>query len=226
VFWEAVIMLLIFDCDGVLIDSMSLHNQVESEAYRQMGIVIEPRELGRRFAGMPMREAFTVLEKEFGISIPAGFEEMLEEKKTEVFSKSLAAMEGIHETLDALEKLPRCIASGSRIQALQDSLKIVNLYERFAPHVFSSQMVVRGKPHPDLFLYAAEKMKIAPDECLVIEDAVAGVTAARAANMRVFGFVGGAHCGESHANMLLEAGAEKVFSRINELPGLILTGYP
>jgi HAD superfamily hydrolase (TIGR01509 family) len=214
-------VLLIFDCDGVLIDSMALHNQVESDAYRELGIFIAPQELGRRFAGVPTQESLKILERETGIKIPADTAVLLDKKKSEVFERELRVVDGIHETLDELEGLPRCVASGSSVHGLDHSLKITDLYARFAPHIYSSDMTPRGKPHPDLFLYAAEKIKAPPKECLVIEDAVAGVVAAKAAGMRAFGFIGGSHCTESHPDSLLAAGAERVFSKMRDLPSLI-----
>ena len=133
----------------------------------------------------------------------------------------MKAIPRIHETLDALWDIPRCIASGSGVVSLKHMLSLVGLYDHFAPHIFSSEMVPRGKPAPDLFLFAANKMGVEPKECLVLEDGLAGIQGAKAAGMRVFGFVGGSHCDEGHGARLKDEGAEIVFSDMRELPSLL-----
>ncbi|MDE2030087.1 MAG: HAD family phosphatase [Alphaproteobacteria bacterium] len=211
-------MLIIFDCDSVLIDSMPLHNEVESAAYSELGIHIAPAELAVRFAGIPITEEFKILERETGIAIPENFEETLETQKADIFTARLKATDGTAETLARLSGTPRCVASGSRMKSLNHTLGITGLYDDFAPHIFSSEMVARGKPHPDLFLYAAQKMATAPADCVVIEDATSGVKAAKAAGMRVLGYVGGSHCSERHAGLLMECGAERTFADMRRLP--------
>jgi HAD superfamily hydrolase (TIGR01509 family) len=214
-------MLLIFDCDGVLLDSMLLHNEVEADVYREQGIEIAPQELGRRFAGVPLCEEFKILERETGCKLSPLLEIEMAQRKRLVFADRLKTMPGIDDVLDTLKDIPRCIASGTRLDELIHALDIVNLHDLFAPHVFSSEMVARGKPFPDLFLYAAEVMGHLPKDCLVIEDGEAGVKAAQAAGMRVLGFVGGGHCDSDHGERLKSAGASLVFSDMHELPGLI-----
>ena len=215
-------MLLIFDCDGVLLDSMLLHNRVESDAYKKLGINIEPEELARRFAGVPLAEEFRIHEKETGIIIPPHYEQEIEKQKYELFSKNVPIIPGVCEMLDQLQVVPKCVASGTRYNELKRNLANAGLDSYFDTNIFSSEMVAHGKPFPDLFLYAAEKMAADPSECIVIEDAVAGIQAASAANMRVFGFVGGSHCDDDHAHRLQAAGAQKIFSDIRLLPNLIL----
>lgn len=215
-------MLLIFDCDGVILDSMRLHNEVEADVYRKRGITIAPEELGRRFSGVPLSAEFKILEEEFGCVLDAQVEIEMAERKKEVFAERLQSMPGVAEMLDVMEHLPRCIASGTRTEELKYALDLVNLQVLFAPHVYSSDMVSRGKPFPDLFLFAAEQTGgHSPDRCLVIEDGVAGVQAGRAAGMHVFGFTGGSHCDSQHAERLRSAGAHLIFSDLRELPGLI-----
>lgn len=219
-------MLLIFDCDGVVLDSMTLHNEVESGAYAKAGIHLAPRELARRYAGMPLIETIRLFEREMGVTFPPDAEAQIEARKEKVFAERLKAMPGIAEALDALEATPRCIASGSRLAQLKHGLELTGLYGRFAPHIFSSEQVAHGKPAPDLFLFAARQMGFAPGDCLVIEDAVSGVKAALAAGMRAFGFVGGKHCDSEHSDgqqgeRLKEAGAELVFADLRALSGLI-----
>jgi HAD superfamily hydrolase (TIGR01509 family) len=219
-------MLIIFDCDGVVLDSMALHNEIESEAYAKLGIHIPPRELAKRFSGMKLADEFKILERETGVVFPPDAEARIDARKEKVFTERLKAVPHIVETLDALKGIPRCLASGSTLHQLHHGLTITGLYNRFAPHIFSAEQVAHGKPAPDLFLFAAGQMGVAPEDGLVIEDAVAGIQGARAAGMRAFGFVGGTHCDAGHSDgkqgeRLMAAGAELVFADLRELPGLI-----
>ena len=215
-------MLLIFDCDGVVIDSMLLHTEVESEAYQNIGIKISSQDLVRRFSGISQSEVDLILGKETGVSIPPDFAKSLEAQKKRVFAERLQPMMHLREILeDDLWDIPRCIASGRDLDGLKHDLTIVNLYDLFAPHLFSSEMVARGKPYPDLFFHAANQMKTQCNNCFVIEDGVSGVKAGVAAGMTVFGFTGGSHCDEEHAGQLKAAGASRIFSNMSDLPKLI-----
>lgn len=210
-------MILIFDCDGVVLDSMVLHTEVEAEAYRSLGADITPSELSLRFSGVPQDEVSRILSNEKGVNIPSDLESLIESTKEKVFSERLQSISGIAETLEDLKSIPRCIASGTGVSGLRHMLGVTGLYDSFAPHIYSSEMVERGKPFPDLFLYAANRMGANPNECLVIEDGIAGVQAAKAACMRVLGFVGGSHCDSQHAQRLEDAGAEFVFENMRDL---------
>jgi beta-phosphoglucomutase-like phosphatase (HAD superfamily) len=117
--------------------------------------------------------------------------------------------------------VPACVASSGPPEKISASLNRVGLYGRFAPHIFSAVQVPNGKPAPDLFLFAADQMKTQPARCLVIEDSVAGVTAALAAGMGVLGFCGGSHCRDGHAATLRAAGAHGTFADMRQLPALI-----
>jgi HAD superfamily hydrolase (TIGR01509 family) len=214
-------MLMIFDCDGVVVDSMHLHTEVEAAAYQAIGINITPQELVRRFSGVSDAEVNRILEKETGIAIPSDIALQIDRRKEEVFTQRLKPVAGIRDALVAIRNVPRCIASGTGVNALDHMLEVVKLHDLFAPHIYSSEMVERGKPFPDLFLHAADKMGHTPTSCLVIEDGIAGVQAGKAAGMRVFGFVGGSHCDEGHGDRLKAAGAELIFSEMRELPSLI-----
>lgn len=212
-------MLLIFDCDGVVIDSMLLHCEIESKAYGEIGIEISPQDLARRFSGVQQTEVSKILAQETGCKVPSNFD--VEKEKKTVFTQRLKAIPHVQEMLDMLADIPRCIASGSDAASLKHMLGLVGLYEYFAPNIFSSEMVARGKPAPDLFLFAANEMSTEPNNCLVIEDGIAGVQAAKAAGMRVFGFTGGSHCYQELSDCLREEGAEEVISDMRELTRLI-----
>ena len=214
-------MLIIFDCDGVVVNSMHLHTEVESEAYQSVGIDISPKELALRFSGVGDTEVYRILSHETGRAISPDIAVQIERRKKEVFHQRLKPIAGIREVLTAIENTPRCIASGTGVDLLYYSLGIAGLYDLFAPHIYSAEMVLRGKPFPDLFLHAAKEMGHASENCLVIEDGVAGVQAGRAAGMRVLGFIGGSHCDHEHTDRLKTAGAEFVFSDMRDLPTLI-----
>ena len=214
-------MLLIFDCDGVVLDSMVLHTEAEAEAYQGLGMSIESSELALRFSGVSQDEVSRILSEETGVKIPPNFNDFIETKKEMAFKSRLKVIPGIPEVIKDLNHMPRCIASGTGMAGLKHMLSLTGLYDSFAPHIYSSELVARGKPFPDIFLHAAERIGYAPQDCLVIEDGVAGVQAAKAAGMRVFGFIGGSHCTPHHTRLLKEAGAELIFSNMNNLPDII-----
>ena len=212
--------LLIFDCDGVLVDSEILHQEVEAELGREvLGIERDPLTHGRLFTGKGLQNLLAAWEAESGKPLPPGLEDEMARRKRDAFTTRLKAIPFVADALAKLSGFRRCVASGTPVQTLEIALKSTGLYDNFAPHLFSSTMVARGKPAPDVFLYAAEKMRAAPGDCIVIEDTEHGVQAALAAKMRVIGFTGGSHCDASHAEKL--RGADGIISDMRELPGIL-----
>lgn len=211
--------LIIFDCDGVLIDSEIIANRVYPQVLAAFGLPITAADIDR-FTGMTDAATFATLEREFGCTLPRDHAERLAAALKDAYTRDLQAIPGIVDVLAGLS-MPCCVASSSTPDKLQFGLECVGLYERFAPNIFSAALVARGKPAPDLFLYAAEKMKVRPEACLVIEDSVNGVRAARAAGMTVLGFCGGGHCGPDHGARLLAESAAHVFDDMHELPRLL-----
>ncbi len=173
-----------------------------------------------RFAGRPDGEMRAEIEGELGRALPPAYTEIVNARTEEAYSSELKIVPGVLSALDAID-LPMCVASSSFPAKLRLGLEIVGLYDRFAPNVISATVVCHGKPEPDVFLFAAGWMRVPPRKCTVIEDSVAGVTAAHRAGMRVLGFTGGRHCGPDHAARLLSAGAELTFSDMNDLPHLV-----
>ena len=214
-------MLIIFDCDGVVVDSMQLHAKAEAAYYNQLGIKITEEELVNRFAGISDAKVSRALSIEHGIRIPTDFQEQLDSLKTRLFDGALAATTGVRSALDALSDVERCIASGSSHVLLDRMLTITGLQEYFAPHIFSSQQVEYGKPYPDLFLYAADSMGWKAADCIVVEDSVSGIIAANAADMKALGYVGAAHATAPLASELQAVGADVVFTHMDELPEII-----
>jgi HAD superfamily hydrolase (TIGR01509 family) len=212
--------LVIFDCDGVLVDSEVIGCRVEAEELGRVGIGVTAAQILERFTGATAAETFRTLEAEHGLKLPEGFVLRVKNAILAAFTAELRAIEGVAAALERIA-LPVCVASSSDPARIEHSLKTVGLLERFAPHIFSASAVARGKPAPDLFLHAAARMGVAPAHCVVIEDSLRGVEAGVAAGLRVLGFAGGGHSGLGHGERLRAAGAERVFAQMALLPELI-----
>lgn len=211
---------LIFDCDGVLIDSEIVVCRLAAEELTKLGYAISTEQVIERFAGRPEHEMMAELERDWGRPVPGEYRENVNARTVEAYATELKIMPGMEEALDGIA-LPICVASSSFPAKLRLGLETVGLYKRFAPNVISGTAVARGKPEPDVFIFAAGWMKVSPLRCAVVEDSVPGTRAATRAGMRVLGFTGGAHCGPDHARQLAEAGAALTFSDMRELPGLL-----
>lgn len=212
--------LVIFDCDGVLIDSEVIACRVDAECLTEIGIPTTAAFIQEHFIGVSSRTMFEQLEKTHGRTLPGDFPEMLQRRLHAAFDRELEPIAGVADLLPAIG-IKVCVASSSHPERLRHTLGLTGLWPHFAPHVFSTTMVRNGKPAPDLFLHAAERMGALPRDCVVIEDSTAGVTAGVAAGMHVFGFAGGSHCTPDHANRLRAAGARVVFDDMRHLPELL-----
>jgi HAD superfamily hydrolase (TIGR01509 family) len=214
------INLIIFDCDGVLVDSEVISCRAHAQALTRYGYPITSEQVFERFLGRSMRQATREVEAELGRSLPDDFHAQVYAEIFRLFAISLEATPYIGEVLDHLT-VPACVASSGPPEKISASLNRVGLYDRFAPHIFSAVQVPNGKPAPDLFLFAADQMQTQPERCLVVEDSISGITAARAAGMTVLGFCGGSHCRDGHAATLRAAGAHETFDDMRQLPALI-----
>jgi HAD superfamily hydrolase (TIGR01509 family) len=212
--------LIIFDCDGVLVDSEVISCRAHAETLTHHGYPITPDEVLKRFLGVSDREARMTVEAELGRDLPADFEAQMKQAALRRYAEELGAIPHVGEAIAAIA-LAKCVASSGTPEKIHHGLRCAGLYDRLAPHIFSATQVTRGKPAPDLFLFAAEQMKIAPSRCLVIEDSVPGVTGGHAAGMTVFGFHGGSHCSAGHAELLRAAGAAITFDDMRQLPDLV-----
>ncbi|MGH6926110.1 MAG: HAD family hydrolase [Propylenella sp.] len=215
-------MLIIFDCDGVLIDSEIVSARIDSELLRDIGYEVEPEELALRFAGFTTERIFRTVGEEIGRAVPDELIRRAKEETDRRLAIEVQPIAGVHEMLDALDD-PRCICSNSRGERLRASLTPSGLWDRFRPYIFSAQEVGsgRGKPAPDVFLHAAGVFEIDPAEALVVEDSTTGVTAGVAAGMRVVGFTGASHTWPGHAEALMEAGAMTVVNRLADVPATV-----
>lgn len=215
-----MIELVIFDCDGVLVDSETIAARVLAQTLTDLGLPHSRREAIERYTGLSMGAVVAKIEAEWKMRLPADFVQLVHEKDRAAFNAELTAVPGVMEMLTRLDR-KRCVASSGAIEKLELTLGVTGLIAHFHPHIFSAEMVKRGKPAPDLFLYAADRMSTSVRSCLVVEDSVAGVEAACAAGMAAVGFVGGRHAGPEHTKVLLDAGATAVLDRMERLPAMI-----
>jgi HAD superfamily hydrolase (TIGR01509 family) len=216
------IELILFDCDGVLVDSEILACRVVSECLRDQDIFMPTTEVIRRYMGLSNKSMMLDLTTTFEGAIPKTFAQYISARTAEAFELELQCTPGIKEVLTSLST-QICVASSSSPERIKRSLTLTGLIDYFGRHIFSATQVEQGKPAPDLFLFAAASMAASPECCVVIEDSIPGVIAARSAHMQVFGFTGGSHCTPDHGEKLLAAGAAITFQRMSDLPGLLLS---
>jgi HAD superfamily hydrolase (TIGR01509 family) len=212
--------LIIFDCDGVLVDSEVISCRSHADVLSRHGYPITQQQVFDRFLGRSTRQANAEVEAELGRALPDHFHVQLQDEQLRSFEADLEAIPHIHAALDSISQA-LCVASSGSHQRMRVTLGRTRLYDRFSPNIFSASQVVNGKPAPDLFLFAASQMNVAPERCLVIEDSVPGVAGGRAAGMAVLGFHGGSHCRPGHGDGLRAAGAAATFDDMRQLPGLI-----
>jgi HAD superfamily hydrolase (TIGR01509 family) len=212
--------LIIFDCDGVLIDSEAIACLADSACLAEIGIALSAEAIMDRYLGISAAAMCADIERRLGRVLPPGFVETLRLRVAAVFETELVPIPGVATTLAALP-YRRCVASSSAPERLRHSLTLTGLLHWFGPHLFSATQVERGKPAPDLFLFAAAAMQAAPASCVAIEDSVPGVQAAVTAGMRAIGFTGGSHCRPGHADRLRGAGAAAVVDDMRRLPALL-----
>ena len=205
--------LVIFDCDGVLVDSEVLSCECLSETLGEAGVDVSIEQALHLFLG---RSSSAVAQycRDRGRSVPETFLPELKLRVLARFRRELKPIPGIAPLLSDF-KLRSCVASSSDLDRVALSLALTGLAEHFGNRLYTAQMVKHGKPAPDLFLHAAAQMQAAPVRTLVIEDSVSGVVAAKAAGMTVWGFVGGSHYVSRDGRAMLEqAGADRVFDRM------------
>lgn len=207
--------LVIFDCDGVLVDSERLAIKVDVQLLAELGWVMTEAEAVDRFVGLSMAQIRRQVETRLGRALPPSWEDDFHTRLREVFASELAPVPGIVEALDAIRD-QTCVASSGTHEKIKFSLTLTGLYDRFAGRIFSASEVLRGKPAPDLFLHAAARMCADSSECVVVEDSPPGVAAALAAGMRVLAYSGGVTPVQK-----LERHGAIVFDNMRELPALL-----
>ena len=207
--------LVIFDCDGVLVDSERITNQVFADMLNEIGVPVTLDDMFEHFVGCSMDQCLELISRILGSAPPVDFAENYRFRTTAALESTLTSVPGIEEALDRI-KIPFCVASSGDHAKMRTTLGITKLLPRFEGKLFSVTDVARGKPAPDVFLYAADKCATKPSACVVIEDTPSGVTAGIAAGMTVYGY-----SALTPAARLLGAGAHRVFSDMAELPSLI-----
>jgi HAD superfamily hydrolase (TIGR01509 family) len=207
--------LVIFDCDGVLVDSEPLSNRIFVEALAELGLNITLEDCVNIFVGRPAETNVATIEEMLGGPVPPNFLSELVTKAEKHFEMHLEAVPGIKAALEQIN-LPVCVASSSGPELIRKNLALTGLLDRFGENIFSSTQVKNGKPAPDIFLFAAKNMQAQPENCVVVEDSVAGVQAGRAAGMNVL-----AYTGTFPRDALQEAGAHTLFDDMSMLPQLI-----
>jgi HAD superfamily hydrolase (TIGR01509 family) len=207
--------LLILDCDGVVVDSEPITTRVLAEMINELGVAIEVREVAERFTGQTFSHILELVSDLLGESLPQEFALSYRDRTFAAMEKELKPVEGIEEALNRIS-IPYCIASNGPHKKMQKTLGLTALLSRFEGRMFSSDDVPRGKPFPDLFLFAARHFNVRPSACLVIEDSESGISAALSAGMSVYGFSARAADGRLEA-----AGANRVFRQMSELPSLV-----
>ncbi|MEM5583552.1 HAD family hydrolase [Roseibium sp. AS2] len=220
---------ILFDCDGVLVDSEKIYVDVEREYLARIGLHYELDTYMQRFQGLGSTDYWAALDRDLQAlgkgPLPATFSTELDAATMERINRELSEIGGIKQLLDA-HKGPRAVASSSRLHRLIHKLRHTGLFAYFDPHIYSGEQVENGKPAPDLFLFAAARLGVAPARTLVIEDSANGVKAGLAAGMSVWGFVGGGHSHDGHAEQLSAAGAHRVVDSHDNLAALLRDGSP
>ncbi len=212
--------LIIFDCDGVLLDSEEIGGKIEVDALHELGISVDLDDYNKRFAGVVSAIAMRTVAQEYGISLTDEWIKDVEQRIVDALEKNVKVVPNIPETLENIS-IPKAVASNSKYSRLFQLLHTRKLDQYFDGHIFSAEMVERPKPYPDLYQYIAEKMGVSPSECLVIEDSPTGTQSARDAGMKVLGFIGTHQEQKGGDIILFKAGADIVFNNMLQLPELI-----
>lgn len=206
--------LVIFDCDGVLVDSDRISLRIQAERISALGLEMSYEDCVRDFLGLGMPATLRILAERLGRPVPEGWEAELDAAVRGGFRRELTPVPGIVEALDEIE-LPTCVASSGSHQKMRLTLGLTGLWDRFAGRIFSADEVQRGKPDPDLFLHAASRMSTPPERCIVVEDSPFGIAAAKTAGMAALGFTGTTPAARLD-------GADAVFTAMEDLPKLVV----
>ena len=212
---------VIFDCDGVLVDSEPLSMKIDVEILAENGVVMSEADAHQRFVGKTFAAMLDEIRRDFGVSFPADASEQKDLRLLQLYERELKVVEGIVPALEALMPQHFSVASNSPFDRVEAALRITHLARFFGNRITTFEHVARGKPEPDVFIEAARRAGYPPGDCIVIEDSVTGVTAAHRAGCRVLGFTGTHPHPVEQAGKLLAAGAATTFRAMRDLPGLV-----
>lgn len=211
---------IIYDCDGTLIESEHIAGSVCAEALTRIGVPMTMQTFNTRFNGVPAAKTWEILRAEIGFDLPPGFNEAIDAEIHRRFDSELQPIPGAREAILAIEGA-RAVASSTGLERLRINLVHTGLAPLFDRHIYSVTQVARGKPSPDVFLLAASQIGVDPENAIVVEDSVAGVTAGLRAGMRVIGFAGAAHRVHGLAPRLEAAGASLIIEDMQDLPNAV-----
>ena len=213
--------LVIFDCDGVLVDSEPLSMRVLLGTIAEAGAVIDVAQGYESFLGKSLASVTEILRTDYGVDLGRHALDRMRERLYALFRRELRPIAGMAEVLAAMP-VPFCVASSSQLERIRLSLEVTGLRGFFGDNIFSASMVAHGKPAPDLFLHAAREMRVEPARCIVIEDAPAGIDAAKRAQMRVLAFTGGSHAQSAvHRSTIASLEPDVTFEHMADLIGLM-----
>lgn len=218
--------MIIFDCNGVLVDSEPIATAVLAQELQRVGIQVTPQVIARYFTGRRPTDVFAEVEAATGTTLPANFASNVAYTTMSRLRAELRATPHVGYALSWLRG-PKCVASSSPLERIKLSLDVTDLRRHFGPNLFSASDVAAGKPQPDLFQQAAASVGIDPKDCIVVEDSPAGIGAAVAADMAAIGYVGGTHAAPNLGSELLKAGASAVIHDMRALKSAVvaLRGY-
>jgi HAD superfamily hydrolase (TIGR01509 family) len=211
---------LICDCDGVLVDSEVVADRVLFDTLSQTFPGIDFRASVKTAFGQQTSRFLADVATRFDLAMPTDFLDTIEHNIDVALAESVSAIIGVRDALRRIE-LPAAVVSNSRMARVAASVRRAGLDTLFGPRVFSAEQVERPKPYPDVYLFAARALGVEPSRCLVVEDSVSGLNAARAAGMKTVAFVGASHIPAGYADVLAEMGITRIFSRMDQLPALV-----
>lgn len=211
---------IIFDCDGVLVDSEEISMSVDGALLAANGVEISPAEMHRRFVGMTFQGMIDEIEAERGIKLPGDLEAQKDVAMLEAYRRELQSVHHVADALGNIALAKSIGTNGPRHRALE-ALRIVNIDHHFAGRLTTFEDVVNGKPAPDIYVLAASRAGVSPHQCLVVEDSITGATSAVAAGCPTLGFTGTHANRAAHALKLIEAGCFRVFDDMADLPAIV-----
>ena len=212
---------VIFDCNGVLVDSEPIASGVLADALTRAGVAVTAGVVARRFHGRRLSDILAIVERSTQRALPA---DLTATVAAETLRRLRAELRPVPHAAHALTWIrgPKAVASSSALDRIRLSLEVADLLRFFEPRLFSASLAAKGKPAPDLFLLAAARLQVDPADCVVVEDSVAGITAAQSAGMRPIGFVGRGLSEGQLARDLLAAGARTVIADLRALASAVI----
>ncbi len=214
---------LICDCDGVLVDSEVIADHVLLDTLSTTFPGIDFTPLVKTAFGQQTSRFLESVEARFSLKMPVDFLQTVEHNVERALASSLSAINGVRDALQRVT-LPAAVVSNSRMTRVTASVRRAGLTEIFAGRVFSAEQVARPKPYPDVYLFAAQQLGVEPARCIVVEDSIAGLNAARAAGMKTIAFVGASHIPDGYADVLRNMGITRIMEHMDELPGFVEAG--